>query len=74
MQLDEQILAPFARLKQPEPVREWFQKMLRPWINDQEQESRSTADDVQRKLTGCCRRRYGARPANSPDCTRPAIG
>ena len=50
--LDEQIMALFARIRQPEPVREWFQKMLRLWINDQQQESRSTADDVQRELSG----------------------
>ncbi len=50
-QLDGQMMALFARIKQPEPVREWFQKMLRLWINDQQQESRSTADDVQRELT-----------------------
>lgn len=50
--LDEQLMELFSRIKQPEPVREWFQKMLRLWINDQQQESRSTADDVQRELTG----------------------
>lgn len=51
-QLDEQIMALFGRIKRHEPVREWFQKMLPRWINDQQQESRSTADDVQRQLTG----------------------
>lgn len=50
--LDEQIMALFARIKQPQAVREWFQKMLGLWIKDQQQESRSTADDVQRELTG----------------------
>jgi len=51
-ELDEQIMALFARIRQPEPVREWFQKMLRLWINDQQRASRSTADDIQRELTG----------------------
>ncbi len=49
--LDEQILSLFARLRQPESVRDWFSKMLRLWIQDEQQESRSTADDVQRELT-----------------------
>lgn len=48
---DEQILALCARIQQPEPVRDWFQKMLRMWISDQQQASHSTADDVQRELT-----------------------
>jgi DNA invertase Pin-like site-specific DNA recombinase len=30
--LDEQVLSLLARLKQPEPVRDWFSKMLRAWI------------------------------------------
>ncbi len=38
--LDERILALFARIQQTEPVRDWCQKMLRLWINDQQQESR----------------------------------
>jgi DNA invertase Pin-like site-specific DNA recombinase len=50
-QLDEQIMALFARIRQPQPVREWFQKMLRLWVSDQQQESRSTADDIQRELS-----------------------
>ena len=49
--LDEQILALLARLKQPEPVRDWFADMLRLWIQDEQQQSRSTADDIQRELT-----------------------
>ena len=48
---DEQILALCARIQQPEPVRDWFQKMLRLWISDQQQAFHSTADDVQRELT-----------------------
>ncbi len=44
-------MALFARIKHPEPVRAWFQKMLRLRINDQQKESRSTADNVQGELT-----------------------
>jgi site-specific DNA recombinase len=49
-EMDEQIMALFARIKQPRPVGEGFQKMLRLWISNQQQESRSTADDIQREL------------------------
>lgn len=49
--LDEQILALLGRLRQPEAVRDWFSKMLRLWIQDEQQQSRSAADDVQRELT-----------------------
>ena len=51
-QIDEQIMALFARIKQPEPVREWFQKTMRLWMQDQQQESRVNADDIQRELSG----------------------
>jgi hypothetical protein len=43
--LDEQVLALLARLKQPDAVRHWFADMLRLWIQDEQQQSRSTADD-----------------------------
>jgi site-specific DNA recombinase len=49
--VDEQILALLARLKQPDAVREWFADMLRLWIQDEQQGSRSAADDIQRELT-----------------------
>jgi site-specific DNA recombinase len=48
--LDEQILALLARLKQPDAVRDWFGDMLRLWIQDEQQESRSTANDIRRAL------------------------
>jgi site-specific DNA recombinase len=51
-QLDAQIMVLFARIKQPEPVRDWFQTTMRAWMQDQQQESRSTADDIQRELSG----------------------
>ena len=50
-ELDAQILALLARLKQPDAVREWFADMLRLWIQDEQQQSRSSADDIQRELT-----------------------
>ena len=36
--------------RQPDSVREWFADMLRLWIQDEQQQSRSTADDIQREL------------------------
>jgi len=50
-QLDEQVQALMARLKQPQAVRDWFARMLRLWAQDGQQAARATAHDVQRQLT-----------------------
>lgn len=49
--LDEQVLAVLAKMKQPEPVCDWFARTLRAWAQDQQKHSRSRTDDVQRQLT-----------------------
>lgn len=50
-ELDEQILGLFGKIKQPEETREWFAKMLRLWAKDQQQQSRSSTDIIQRDLS-----------------------
>lgn len=50
-QLDQQVLVVFAKIQQPDPVREWFGRRLRDWAVDEHQQSRVHTDDLQRQLT-----------------------
>ena len=50
-QLDAQVLALFARIKQPDVVRDWFERTLRAWMRDQQESARANTDEVQRQLT-----------------------
>ena len=50
-QIDKQMLDVFARIKQPDTVRDWFAKMLRLWSVEQQTESRTHAGEIQRELT-----------------------
>ena len=50
-QLDQQVLAVFERIKQPEVVRDWFAKMLRLWAKEGQQLSRERTNAIQRDLT-----------------------
>ena len=50
-QLDAQVLALFAGMKQPDAVRDWFERTLRAWMREQQQSARTNTDDLQRQLT-----------------------
>ena len=50
-ELDEQVQAILARIKQPQPVQEWFVRMLRLWTQEHQRAARSRADELQRELT-----------------------
>jgi site-specific DNA recombinase len=50
-QLDAQTLALFARMKQPQEVRDWFARTLRQWAQTEQVEARTRTEDVQRQLS-----------------------
>lgn len=50
-QIDEQIQALFARIKQPDTVREWFARTLLEWTKDQQKSSKKTISGIERELT-----------------------
>ena len=49
-QLDQQVLALFARMKLPKPKAEWFARMMRLWCQDQHKKGRVRTEDIQREL------------------------
>ena len=50
-QLDEQILAVFKTIKQPEQVRHWFSRALVEWSKSERGESQEHTQQLQRELT-----------------------
>jgi site-specific DNA recombinase len=50
-QLDEQILAAFAAMKQDEETADWFSEVLRARTKDERRESQDEAKEVQRQMT-----------------------
>ncbi len=49
--LDEQVLMLFARMRQPEDVREWFATTIRLIVRQSQESDRLRTDDLQRQLT-----------------------
>ena len=50
-QIDAQILALFARIQQPQAVREWFARTLHAWLRSVQDGARSRTDELQRQLS-----------------------
>lgn len=50
-QLDDQILAVFKTIKQPEQVRDWFATALREWSKRERGDSKARASQLQKELT-----------------------
>jgi site-specific DNA recombinase len=49
-QIDEQIIALFDRIRQPEVVQKWFRTALLAWSGHHHEQSRSRARDVQKQM------------------------
>ncbi|MGA2230855.1 MAG: recombinase family protein [Tepidisphaeraceae bacterium] len=50
-QLDEQVLAVFKSIQQPEQVRDWFSQALREWSKGERGQSQVQTQNLQRELT-----------------------
>ncbi len=50
-QVDEQVLALFARIKQQDTVRDWFTTRIREWSSQQQQTSRESIGRIEREMT-----------------------
>jgi hypothetical protein len=49
--VDEQVLALFARMKQQDAVRDWFIRRIREWSTQQQQTSRQNISRIEREMT-----------------------